>query len=717
MSKDSGDSQLLSDSALEKPEDDQLGYDEFAKDIADLITTEVPGEEFIIGIYGPWGSGKSTALNFIEYYLNQRQQPPAVIRFNPWWFSGQEDLIERFFAQLESGLEHEDGFDKVRAQLSNFSSALSNIPLSAVTGVPSQRVLQFISQKLDPTPGNVEELKQEISSTLEEADRRIVVFLDDIDRLAEDEMAQMFRLVKSVADFPNITYILAFDHDVVTSALEREQVVQDGEEYLDKIIQLPQHLPIPEEGSLDQFFIDRINQIIGDRELEINEHHWQRVYGDGVLPTLKTPRDAVRLSNSVRSSYRRLGDEVNFIDLVAIETLRIFYTDAYEYIREHPEEFVNNGNPNRLRDEDDYSEFFNEHTPEGQREWVEEILTYLFPRIDSGSFMGSRYSEDSSTFRKRKRICHPEVFPFYFRQTVPQGELTTNQVESVLSVAENPEEFAEELKQLSTQEGKDGRSKANRFLNRLSDYINEFSAAQTENVVKALFLVGDELCVVDPSSSILDGGTRNQISPIVREAVETIDNRSERLSLLKQSIQEGNSPYISCLILGVLYQEHGELGGNGVREEERLLDYDQLEEFRSVVVEKIEEIGEEGGLLESPNLDIILTDWMEWGDSAKVVEWVEQNTQEADDLLRFLNHYVSEGRYASVAESGVRRYFDPQRMEPFFELSELEDRLDGLDQEELDEREQRTVELFKEGKEMLDNGINTSDFSAWRTKR
>lgn len=718
MPKETEEPQLLSDSSLEKPEADQLGYDKFAKDIAHSVINEVPGEEFIIGIYGPWGSGKSTVLNFIEHYLNQAKQSPVVIRFNPWWFSGQADLLERFFAQLESGLESKDEFNKIRGHLSNFSAALSNVPLSAVTGVPSQRLLQFISKRLDPTNSDVEDLKQEISDILEEADRRIVIFLDDIDRLTEDEMAQMFRLVKSVADFPNVTYIMAFDHEVVTNALEREQLVQDGEEYLDKIIQLPQHLPIPEEGSLDQFFIDRLLQIVGNRELNINEHHWQRVYGDGILPTLKTPRDAVRLSNSVRSSYRRLEDEVNFIDLVVIETLRIFYNEAYEYIREHPKEFVNQGNTRRLQNEEDYSEFFKDHTSESEREKVEEILTYIFPRVDSGhSVMGSRYREDSSTMRKRKRICHPEMFPFYFRQTIPQGEINSTEFESILTVSGNPEEFAEELNQLSKQEGKDGRSKANRFLNRFTDYIDDLSENQMKGTVKALFLVGDELCVVDPSQSIMDGGTLNHITTIIWSVLQRIEDQENRLSLLKHSVQEGTSPYVSSHIMGVLYQEHGEFGGEGVEEEERLLNPEQLEELTSAVVEKFEVASEEGELFNTPHLNVVLARWIEWSGSEKPIEWVKENTQETDDLLLFLNQYISEGRYSSMTKSGTKQYFDPQNLEPFFELSEIENRLEKLDKEELDDWKRNTIELFKKGKEMLDNGKDPGNFSAWRIDR
>ncbi len=309
------------------------------------------------------------------------------------------------------------------------------------------------------------------------------------------------------------------------------------------------------------------------------------------------------------------------------------------------------------------------------------------------------------------------MFPFYFRQTVPQGELTTIEMETALSVSDDSEAFAEELRRLSREDGIDGRSKANTFLKRFTDYTDDISDDNIGGVVGALLLVGDELCSVDPSKSIMDDGTLNQINRILRELLRRVENRDERLALLEQSVREGNSPYVSSHVTANIYREHGEFGGESIEEDERSLNYNQLEELTLAVVEKIREISEEGELLETPNLDILIARWMKWDDSEKPVEWVEQNTQEPDDLLFFLSHYVSQGWYASQAERGEQQYFDPKKLVPFFELTELEYRLDQLENEELDDWEQLTIELFKKGKEMLDNGREPGDFSAWRFDR
>ena len=76
-------------------------------------------EGAVLGIYGPWGSGKKTSvLNFIQHYLKHESNfSPLVVQFNPWWFSGQEDLTIRFFASLKAELQiladMEDRADKI----------------------------------------------------------------------------------------------------------------------------------------------------------------------------------------------------------------------------------------------------------------------------------------------------------------------------------------------------------------------------------------------------------------------------------------------------------------------------------------------------------------------------------------------------------------------------------------------------------------------------
>lgn len=106
MTDTAPDCQLDADRPLTDPGHDTLGYAPFAQQLAKSITQMASSEGLVLAVYGPWGSGKTTAINFIQHYLNElpEGQRPYVVQFNPWWFSGQEDLTLRFFSALNAEL-------------------------------------------------------------------------------------------------------------------------------------------------------------------------------------------------------------------------------------------------------------------------------------------------------------------------------------------------------------------------------------------------------------------------------------------------------------------------------------------------------------------------------------------------------------------------------------------------------------------------------------
>lgn len=715
MTSGDGDLSLLSDSSLEDPEQDQLGYADFAENLAETIDTRIPRQDFVVGVYGPWGSGKSTILNFVEYFLEEQDEPPLIIRFNPWWFSGQADLIRKFFDQLKSGLDADSRFENVRDKLSNFASSLSNIPISSGAGVPAEPLLALIGEALATEGEDLDGLKEEISEELRDVDRRIVIMVDDIDRLTQDEIKQMFRLVKSVADFPNITYLLAFDQEVVINALEGEQGVYSGEEYLDKIIQLPKHVPLPEEGALDQFFTTRLDRLLQESDPAFEQQHWQTVYQNGIMPTLQTPRDAVRLCNAVETSFASLEENINFVDLVAIETLRVFYRDIYEAIRGEPSRFVNNrAYYSRRRDEDeDYGVFLDETLSENvETTVVKELLCYLFPRVGEQFRRMRHYRENKDTFRKRRRICNTDMFPFYFRETVPRGELSVAELDSVLTTTEDADAFAEELRRMTDEEGKAGRSKANTFLQRFSEYLDEVSVKDVDEVVFALFKAGDQLCTVDYSQRMTDNGSRRFLLSILWDLLQRI-GEDDRLSLLQQAISEGDSPYFASHTIGILLQEHGEYGADGMDEERRLLKREEIEQLKEVAVEKFAETADEGYLLSTPHMDLVLGRWQEWSDSDRPQEWAKEATHSDANLLQFVNQFISQGSYSSISERGTIEYIDPRWLEPFLDYSTVEDCLTELDRSELQDWEVNTIEIFEQAIEFLEEGQDPGEFGTW----
>lgn len=706
MTDSNWNSNLTGDAALQSPSEDRLGYSDFAAHISDTISGWTPNEEFVVGIYGEWGSGKSTILNFVECELKDQDDPPIIIRFNPWWFSGQDDLIQKFFSQLRTGLGTGKKYEETREKISSLSKTVSKVPFSKLTGVPAGSIFGVAADYISVDDENIGQLKATISENLREINQPIVVFIDDIDRLTTDEIRQMFRLVKSVADFPNVIYVLAFDRDIVSDALEAgERGVRNGDEYLEKIIQLPQHVPIPQEGSLDQFFTNRLDAIVGDDDIEFNKSHWQTVYVKGISPLINTPRDAIRLTNAVKTSYQALRHEVNYVDLIAIETLRIHFNGLYDKVRTNRERFTERRQMSQSKDED-YSDLWEDFEGSNQN-CAKMLLSYLFPRCRNPLDITYTYSisENNKTYRKRKRICHPEMFAYYFRQTVPEGEIPTEEFETIVASTEDPEQFEQYLHDLADSHRESGRSQAHKFLKRFKEHATDIDHRQ--EVVNVLFSLSDYLIEADPSFNSLDHGNRGHLF----QTVHTIADQAEDPSgLLKKGIRQDGSSYFAAYFIGLLLQEHGENGGNKRHKQNRLLARETITELQQEWVTQIEQRAQSGSLSGASNLDYVLNRWSEWGSAEDAADWAQQFVSDDESLLRLLAEFVKTGRSSSKGETS---YIDPGWIDPFVDQDEVKNRLDSIDAAELTDRQQEVVDVFWKGVAFQEADKDPSEFETW----
>jgi len=126
---------LSADKPLSNPDEDVLGYKDFARNLANAICRMIPIDGLVMSIYGTWGSGKSTLLKFVEYYLREKPEgeQPIILYFNPWWFSGREDLTRNFFDQLQVVISDKlKGGKELRRKLSKFAKLVSKVPTSLI---------------------------------------------------------------------------------------------------------------------------------------------------------------------------------------------------------------------------------------------------------------------------------------------------------------------------------------------------------------------------------------------------------------------------------------------------------------------------------------------------------------------------------------------------------------------------------------------------------
>lgn len=234
------------DQPIQIPSEDRFGIDPFARTLASSILKMKSPQGSVIALNGPWGSGKSSAVNLIKHHLEQpvRDDDIVIIDFACWWFRGEEALALAFFRELYAGLSPSLGeklkqsLPKLGARLLKAGSVLGGaadlVGAGGIGGVAGN-AMEWLGELIEQEEG-VEKLHAKLSASLQEQSKRFLVVIDDIDRLSPDEALLIFRLVKSVGRLPNVMYLLVYDR-LLAEKIVSERFPSEGPHYLEKIVQ------------------------------------------------------------------------------------------------------------------------------------------------------------------------------------------------------------------------------------------------------------------------------------------------------------------------------------------------------------------------------------------------------------------------------------------------------------------------------------------------
>ncbi len=178
---------------------------------------------------------------------------------------------------------------------------------------------------------SAKKVREEITKELTALTQPIVVIIDDIDRLTTVEIREIFKFVRLTASFPNIIYVLAFDRERVEQALTEDGV--PGRAYLEKIVQLSFDVPQAPEKLLRSQVFEELNRILAPvANATLDDSRWSDVYWEVIDPLFSNMRDVTRYAISTRSTIKSLGDEVDLVDLLAMEALRVFRPELIQQL-------------------------------------------------------------------------------------------------------------------------------------------------------------------------------------------------------------------------------------------------------------------------------------------------------------------------------------------------------------------------------------------------
>ncbi|MGI6305542.1 MAG: KAP family P-loop NTPase fold protein [Bacteroidales bacterium] len=353
---------ISSDRPVSKESEDIFNRYNFAKRIAERISSSVSSDSIVIGIYGAWGEGKTSVVNFIIDSLSNFKEV-ITIKFNPWRFTDEATLLVSFFNTLATELVRELPEDisntpqkkkwkpkwlqRIKEPLKTNKETIGDIIKKygrIVSLFGAGETAEVIGKALSDV--SVEDLKKRFENLLIKSNRKIAVFIDDIDRLEKCEIHSLFRLVKLTANFSNTYYILSFDPDMVASAIgERfgDGKREAGFQFLEKIIQVPLKLPKAQPAALQKLCFQLLNKAIAESDIDFTEEDAKRFaseFSEHILNRLNTPREAIRFTNSLSVCFPLLRGEVNYVDLMLIEALKIFYPAHYEFVKKNPTYFT-----------------------------------------------------------------------------------------------------------------------------------------------------------------------------------------------------------------------------------------------------------------------------------------------------------------------------------------------------------------------------------------
>lgn len=699
------------------PKDDLFGHAPFAKVLADSISGYPGSDGLVLALYGPWGSGKSTVLGYVGHYIDQlpEKNRPIVVPFNPWWFSGQENLARAFLGQLQAVLPGRNkNFKKLGDLLGDFAEGVGGlVDLSGITGGAGGKFGKLIGMLTKRKPRDVPALKSEISKILRDAKKRVVVVIDDIDRLTPDETRQLFTVIKALADFPNVIYLLAFDRDVAARAIEQQNGLH-GERYLEKIIQVPFELPPIDREALRSALLKRLDQVLGNTSDGLfDQFYWMNVFYDGIDPLIQVPRDVVRFTNTLSVTYPAVRGEVNPVDFIALEAVRVFLPDLYGIVRANPERFSGHSRDDRYEGDRNAAQAFRQdwvnQVPESLRASTQALLERIFPKISQRGY-GSGWLKE---WRRNLRACHPDAFPIYFRLTVPLGAVRRSEMIALLNLAASPTDFGDALVRAKAEKRPDGLSKARALLERLMDHVEkDILDDHIPLVIQSLFDIGDSL--IDPADECggFDFGNVSRVSCLINHLLKRLP-ANQHTDVLDAAIKAGRAIAVQSWLLRAL-----DIEATKAKEstEATLLSADDVARLKATWLERVRALSGETAFIDHPELPRLLADWRQWGDGAEVRTWCDHATTSDDGLLVLLPKFLQHTRTQTVGDWAVRLqpHLNPTWLESYLDTAACAERLAELTGNgAVPSEATEAVSQFLKEFEMLKSGKNSDDLGAF----
>jgi predicted KAP-like P-loop ATPase len=656
------------DKPISEPSEDRFGIDPFAQSLARSISNIRAPEGTVVALNGPWGSGKSSAVNLVRHHLKSSVEKGDIVTVNfaCWWFRGEDALALAFFRELYAALSPSLGdrfkklLPKIGSQLLRAGSAVGGlIDLAGPTagaGKVAGDAMAWVSNLIQ-ADDTVEKLHAELTGVLGGQTKRFLIIIDDIDRLSPDEALLIFRLVKSVGRLPNVLYLLIFDRQLAEKIVA-ERYPSEGPHYLEKIVQAAFDIPLPRQFDLNQELLQQIHALCGSPKEE-GMIRFMNVFYDVIAPEIHTPRDLIRLTNALAVTWPAVGIEVDQADFIAMEMLRLHRPELYRALRTNKERVcgVNRYGRNERDDKVEIEKLLLASEDATDHERLKRALMRLFPRLSS-VWTNISYGSDSAEEWSRDRlVCSKEHFDTYFRFSVDDDILPRAEVEQLIAGAGDRDLVKDKFRAAIGTVRKGGRTKAALILEELNLHADKIRDDDVAPLLTALFELADELDVeADVARGFQIGDNQLRIHWLLRRLTLQRFDLPKRSALIVTASENAALSWLVDLARSAYRQRYPNEGDPPKREEECLTTEADANALRQRALDRIRAASQSGELArQSRHLPFLLLMWRELAadDGGEVKAWTAAKIKDDAMIAAFAKAFTSYSWSQSLGFAGL----------------------------------------------------------------
>lgn len=699
---------LDSDRALVNETKDQFGFVGIAQRLAPSIVEASKGDGIVIGLEGRWGSGKTSLLNFLRTELVKAQHTGIhTITIAPWLNGDTSSMVMSLLGPMTAILKAKEdeiaetaGKKKIAIkkqmaevgrllkdygpQTARKFGSVANLAGHFIPGVQiAGKALEgaaTAAEKFIPSGSTPSELKQKISDKIQALDVGFVVILDDLDRLEPEQAVEVVRLVRSVADFPKVAYLMCYDREVLAQALKTGLKVEDGDLFLQKIVQLTFNIPLPEPFDLRNQFRDEAKAIFSDvmgSDANGDLLNDLKLAVDQEGMGLTTPREVKLALNSIRFVFPQIKDDVYFPDFCRLHLIKITKYKLYQWIESYlsiRSVLVTGDASVSLDEKSRIGNQLKTLLPCKGRFSSDSIwnLQRFIPGVSEAdkpeeTVFNKMDSADVADAITLKRLGSPLHYRFYFALTGPKTVMSDENFNHILELArENDDQLAIRLTEEVMRQRTSGKTWFEHVLDRLNkECIATLDEDQLVGLVKALSDMMDSAMAADGKHRVFSSTLDGIANKVVKRCLIQLNklNPKKQAATVLQIAKEGRALnwLIGKFFRGQLFR-HGKVGKEAVTPDQWEISEEVLDDAIAILKVRVKAKETKSLIPNMPDITSYLYGWKNLTKNKEANNWVHKYSKTDEGFISILNHLrgwsMSDKVYYPLSQEAVTSFLD-----------------------------------------------------------